>query len=362
MPEAPTTTLAVYSARPTVQINLQSYAKVSELLIGMEMVEQEGGLSSLELRFNNIASDSEGGAGLAFEDDRILKLGAAIAVYSGDEMAPQEIFRGMLTGLEAEFSADGAPTLLVLAEDSLQQARMARRTQIYENPSIADLVRQLAQRLSLTPIITGFTDAITTHVQMDESDLAFLRRVLARYDGDLQVVGTELHVLPRGEVRRGSLELHIHSQLRRVRILADLAHQVTQITVSGWNPEQGQPFAVSSTGVHRGPGAGWMGAQILANAVGSRSHHIAHLAATSEAEAHAIADAAFDARAHRFVQVEGTAEGNPALRVGTHVSLLGMGDRFDNTYYATRVCHRFDGTRGYETDFEAEGAFWGGGR
>lgn len=362
MPEAPTTTLAVYSARPTVQINSQSYAKVSELLTGMEMVEQEGGLSSLELRFNNIASNPQGGAALAFEDDYILKLGAAIAVYSGDETAPQEIFRGMITGLEAEFPADGSPTLVLLAEDVLQQARMARRTQVHENFSIADLSRQLAQQLNLTPIVTGFTESIAIQVQLDESDLAFLRRVLARYDGDLQVVGTELHVSPRGEVQRGSLELHLHSQLRQARILADLAHQVTEVTVSGWNPTQGQRIAVSSTGVHRGPGAGWMGAQILTNAIGSRSHHVAHLAATTEAEAHAVADAAFDARARRFVQVEGTAEGNPALRVGTHVSLLGMGDRFDNTYYATRVCHRFDGTRGYETDFEAESAFWGGGR
>ncbi len=36
-----------------------------------------------------------------------------------------------------------------------------------------------------------------------------------------------------------------------------------------------------------------------------------------------------------------------------------MSDRFDNTYYVTRACHRFDLDLGYETDFEAECAYLG---
>ena len=71
------------------------------------------------------------------------------------------------------------------------------------------------------------------------------------------------------------------------------------------------------------------------------------------------ADALFDSRARRFVRVEGTAEGNPALRVGTHLDLRGLSPRFDNTYYVTSACHRFDVQRGYETDFEAECACLG---
>lgn len=360
MSETPTSPLAIYSARPTVRINGQAYPKVSELLQAMDMTEQEGGLSALELRVSNVASDTEGGADLAFEDDRILKLGSAIAIYSGDETAPQEIFRGIITGLEADFPQDNAPELVVLAEDIFQQARMVRRTQIYSDISIADLGRNFASQLSLTPVITDFTDNIGTQMQLDESDLAFLRRILARYDGDMQVVGNELHLSPRGEVRRGSLELQLHSQLRRAKILADLAHQVTKVTVTSWNPTQGRRVMASSRGAHSGPGTGSTGAQVLTNTIGERSHHIAHLAVTTDAEAQAIADAAFDARARSFLRVEGTAEGNPALRVGTHITLRGMGDRFNNTYYVTRACHRFDLTRGYETDFEAECGFWGG--
>ncbi len=359
MSEVPLSPTAVYSARPTVRVNAQEYPKVSELLLMMDMTEQEGGLSALELRVSNVASNPQGGADLAFEDDQILKLGAAIALYTGDETAPQEIFRGIITGLEADFPQGGPPELVVLAEDVAQQARMARRTEIYPNAAIADLATQIANRLSLQPIITGFTDKIGTQVQLNESDLAFLRRMLARYDGDVQVVGEELHVSPRGEVRRGSIELALHSQLRQAKLLADLAQQTTEVTVTGWNSEQGQRVRGSSRGANLGPGVGRSGAQVLQQTLGDRPHHIGHLAVASDEEARAVADAAFDERARRFVVVEGTADGNPALRVGSHVTLTGLG-RFENTYYVVRTCHRYDMMRGYETDFEAECAYWGG--
>ncbi|WP_088889349.1 phage late control D family protein [Leptolyngbya ohadii] len=359
MPETPLSNRSVYSARPTVRINQQEYPKVSELLIGMEMVEQEGGMSSLELRVSNVASNPQGGADLAFEDDQILKLGAAIAIYSGDENAPREIFQGIITALEAEFPEESPPELVVLAEDVFQQARMARRTQIHENVTIADLSQQLASSLGLTPIITGFTRPIGTQVQINESDLAFLRRILSRYDGDVQIVGRELHVSPRSDVQRGTVELALHRQLRMARVLADLAHQVTEVTVSGWDAGQGQRICSRSRGSHLGQGGGRTGAQVLQSTIGDRSHHIGHLAIASNTEAQAVADAAFDHRARQFLCIEATAEGNPAIRVGTQVRLTGMGDRFDNTYYVVKACHRYGVIRGYETDFSGECAYWG---
>lgn len=360
MPETATTPNAVYTVTPTVQIDNQAYAKVNELLLTMEMTEQVGGLSSLELRFSNVASEPAGLASYAFEDNSILKLGSAITVYSGDESQPQEIFRGTITGLEADFKEKAPPELVVLAEDGTQRARMDRRTEIYTDLSIADIAEQIAQRLSLTPVITGLTNTTGTWVQMNESDLAFLRRLLARYDGDLQVVGEELHVSPRGDVRRGEVELALHGQLRAARLLADLAHQVNEVTLTGWNPTQGKRTSGSSRGDALGPGSGTTGAEILRQTIGERPHHISHLVAPTNEEATALAAAAFDERARRFVTVAATAEGNPAIRVGTYTKLTGLGDRFDNTYYVVRACHRYDVSRGYETDFDAECAYWGG--
>ena len=351
---------AVHAARPTIRVNGQGYDTVTRLLLAMEMTETEGGMSTLEMRVSNIASNPEGGSGFAFEDDRVLTLGAEVAVYGGDENAPQEIFRGVITGLDADYPEDGPPELVVLAEDALQRARMARRTALHDEVSLADMASQTAQRYGLTPMISGFPDRIGTWMQLNESDLAFLRRVLARYDGDVQVVGGELHVSPRREVRRGALELRLASQLRSARVLADLSHQVTSVTVTGWDAAQGQRVNRQSTGSDLGPGSGRAGSQWLQD-IAPRAEHIGQLAVGSDPEAQALADASFDRRARRFVSVQGLAEGNPALRVGTHVSLAGLGPRFDNTYYVVRACHRYNQARGYETEFQAECAYLGAG-
>src|SRR5215510_661265 len=230
MPEQPLSRQAVYTATPKVKVDAQDAPKANQLLIGMEMREAEGGMSAMELRFSNFASDAQGSADLAFEDDSLLKLGARIAVYCGAASTQQEIFQGQITGLEADFPRGSPPELLVLAEDVFQQARMARRTKLHEDLTIAGLAQQLAGQLSLTPSVTGFNENIGTQVQLNESDLAFLRRLLRRYDGDLQVVGSELHVSPRGDVQRGTVNLDLNSQLRRARAVADLAHQVTEVT------------------------------------------------------------------------------------------------------------------------------------
>ena len=156
MAETAVSQLSVYSSRPTIRIDEQDFERAGSLLIGMSMQEQEGGMSSLQLRFSNIASDPQGGSDFAFEDESELRLGSSIVVYTGDQAAPQEIFRGLVTGLEADFPAEDPPELLVLAEDKLQSARMTRRTPTYENMSINDLVYTVALRFNQEPVCSGF--------------------------------------------------------------------------------------------------------------------------------------------------------------------------------------------------------------
>ena len=103
MAEAAVSQLAVYRSRPTVRIDSQEFEKVRELIIAMGMKEEEGGMSALELRLSNVASDPQGDADFAFENEDEFSLGANITVYAGDENEAQEIFNGVITGLEAEF-------------------------------------------------------------------------------------------------------------------------------------------------------------------------------------------------------------------------------------------------------------------
>jgi len=361
MSEASLSQSAIYSARPTLRFSGQEDARASQLVTAMRMDEDEGGMSRLELRLSNWASDTAGGAALAFPAGSKLALGAGIEVYVGDEAEPREIFRGRISAIEADFRTGMPPEISVLAEDALQAARMARRSKVYPKQSPKEVVEAVARGLGLKPVVAGLAAPLSTSAQLDESDLAFLRRLLARFDADLQIVGDELHVSPRADVARGTLELQLYGQLGRARVIADLADQVTEVSVRGWNAAQGAAVEGKATaGTHLGPGSGHDGKAVLAATFGARAERLSHVSVASDDEARAVAQAAFDRRARRFVRVDATTEGNARLRVGTQVRLAGLDSRFDNTYYVVRAAHLYDTRQGYRTEFGAECAWLGG--
>jgi len=359
MPENPITSSAVYSAIPTVKVDGQLNDKVTAQLLSMCMSEHEAGMSDLELRFSNFGSFQGGLADQVFEDGTILKLGTALIVYAGLVTSPTEIFRGKVTSLEGVFPGGAPPELVVLAEDSLQGARMQRKTKSWDNTSLSAIVQDIANGLGLSPVSSGLDSTIGTEQQLNESDLRFLRRLLARYDADLQVVGTELHATPRSQSQRNAMTLELNSQLHECRVMADLAHQVTQVTATGWDFNQGQTFTATSQTTQLGPGSGQTGKDWMQQALGARSEQLSHLANLNQSEAQALVDAEFAQRTRRFVVARGVSEGNANLRVGSWLTLTGMGPRFSNTYYTTATVHKFDTEAGYRTEFTAECAYLG---
>ena len=320
MPEQPLTQNAVYSAIPTVQVDGQPNGNVTAQLLSMEMREHEGGMSALELRFSNFGTYSTGLADLIFEDGAVLKLGAAVQVYAGEVSSPTEIFRGKITALEGRFPDNRPPDLVVLAEDALQGARMQRRTKNWDATTLTAIAQQVASNLGLTPVLDGLDASIGTQQQFNESDLHFLRRLLARYDADVQIVGTELHASPRGQAQRNAIAIDLNSQLKQVRVIADLSHQVTQITAAGWDYSQGQAISATSQTTSFGPGSGRTGKDWLSQALApTRSEHISQFANLNAREAQALVDAEFAQRIRTFVVAHGVSEGNPNPARG-HVS------------------------------------------
>lgn len=361
MPNGAATLEPIYRARPTLRFGGDEDERASELVQTLIMNEEEGGMRSLELGLANWASTRDGDAELAFEESRNIRLGAEIEVYGGEVDQPREIFRGRITALESRYQRGRPPELLVLAEDALLAARLARRSRVFVDQSPADVVRTVAGELGMQPEIAGLTGPTQTWAQLDETDLAFLRRVLARCDADLQVVGTALHVSPRGDVRRGEVTLSVQDDLRSLTVSVDLAEQVTSVTARGWDVGQGSAVkVVQRQGSHLGPGQGRNGATVLNDAIGERPENLGHLAVRTQEEARALAEAAFDRRARRFIRATGVTEGNPNLRVGVHLTLTGLGARFDNEYYVASTRHCFDQQDGYRTEFVAECAYLGG--
>jgi uncharacterized protein len=352
----------IYIAVPIIEVDGRINDMVQNLLVGMDMTESDHGMSSLELNFINSATVEGRGNDLAFEysDNDLLSIGKPLKVWAGDHNDPQEIFRGTITALEMQMGESDVPRLMVLAEDALQKARLTRYTRLHEAGTLSSIIRSVASGLDVQIDIAGMDQEVDAQLQLNESDLAFLRRLLDRFDGDLQMVGDVLQVAPRSDIRRNEITLEQGSQLLSVRVMADLAHQVSKMTFSGWDVDAGREINVESDeAVDRGPGQGKSGPEFLDESFGERSEHLSRASARNESEAQALVNAGYSQRLRKFVCAEGVALGNPGIRVGTHLTLRGIGPRFENIYYVTKVRHHYGVSKGYRTVFHAECAFLG---
>ena len=354
---------ALANLRPTVRIRGLEMPVLDRAILAMTAREQVGGLASLELTLIDWSSAPDGRAGYAAAgSDNPLKLGAPIEIYCGDVRSPQQIFAGRITGLEAESPRQGPPRITVLAEDALFAARRIRRRRLFEDASPADIVRAVAQDHGLTPEIRDGLDApLGLWAQVDETDLAFLRRVLASVDADAQAVAQALQAGPRARDRRTELELAWPRDLIRVRLTADLAHQAAETTAAGFDPLTGEAVSATSADPELGPGAGRSAAEILSAEFAGWQAHLGDLGAASQAEADALARAAQGIAARGFVTADGLATGDPAIRVGSRLALVGVNPMFENAYCVTSAIHRFDREDGYVTEFIAQCAYLGAG-
>jgi phage protein D len=353
--EIPVSLASVYTARPTIELDGARVDRVSVGLLSMLVTESIDGLASLELRLSNWSSH-ERGAELAFDAGSEVALGVGIRVNAGPSGSQLRIFDGRISSIEVVAGERDPPTLVVRAEDRLIAARLARRTRVYSDVSLSDLAQQIGRELGLNVELRDLPAVTATFAQFNESDLAFLRRVLARYDCSLRIDNGALRVASR--IAAGvTIDLALSSQLRRVQVAADLAHQCTAVTASGWDAARGSAFTQQASGTQLGAGRGLTGAELLRRSFGERSEHLGALACVDDSEAGALTRAAFDQRARLFVTAHGTAEGNPQLRAGTLVALQGLGARFDNTFEVLDCMHRFDLAEGYQTDFTACSAF-----
>ena len=360
-----------YSADPVIRIGTV-FVEIQKQLFDLELTDKPLGLSSMVLRVRRTVFDRRRPVRPLDSDDD-LKLGAEvyIAMPAPGQPRPISMFAGWVTAIEAVFG-EGPEAYVIHAEDALQHTRMRRRTRTHQNLDLGQLTRDVCEGTGLTTEDAesafrsmGLND-LGVQVQLDESDLAFLRRLLSERDLELQVVQGVLQIRPASQLTRGQVTLDVREDKLRCRFIADLAHQVDKVTVAGFDDRQGQPITVSSATENLGPGQGRTGKQALARAfeargadIRSRSEHVGHVPVLDAVEAQAVADTMASARGRQFVTLDATAPGNPSIRVGTKVEVTGATARFNNTYLVVETCHRFDHDEGYRTDFVAQTAYLG---
>jgi uncharacterized protein len=347
------TTLA-YVSVPRLTLGDSFAPTVMENVVALELEEDIAGMAALEVSLSAQGQSDPSGT-TDYLDRSVLDFGTRVTVTLGpDDSSP--LFEGRITALGADFPGDSSSTVTIKAEDGLQELRRTRRTRTFEDSSTADIAQTIAGDHGLTAQVDVDVPQRPLTSQVNLSDLAFLR-TLAQADGaEIWLQDTTLRLQRRPDRDGDHVTLVYGEALRSFAVTADLAHQCTDLTVTGWSPADKE--AIAETGDTDDLGdeldGDISGGTLLAAAFGERHERVVVAEPLDSADARARARAAYLDRARRFVTGTGTCEGNPAVRVGARVALMGVGSIFNGDYRVVCTCHRWDLVRGYETDFDVE--------
>lgn len=341
----------VQSSRPTVLVAGTESTTLTGGILRARVREDVAGLFNCEAEFGNWGPKGDTSDFLYF-DRKLLDFGKELRL----KVADKTLFSGRITAIEGRFAEGNAPSIVVLAEDRLQDLRMTRRTRTFSDVTDADIFSQIASDHGLTADVgvTGPTHKVVA--QLNQSDLAFMRERARSIDAEVAVEDRTLTVKPRPRRATAPVKLTYGKELRAFRVLADLAGQCTSVEVCGWDVAGKAALKESADKDALGGevNGGDSGARVLQDAFGARKDALTSAVPHTGEEARARAEAVFKRRARRFVVGHGVAETRPELRVGATLQLEGLGPLFKGEFYLAGVTHVFDGAGGLRSELEVE--------
>jgi hypothetical protein len=346
------TDTAFISTRPILKVDGQENNNLAASLTTMVVNLPLNGCAHAELHVTNWGvTEGAETPDFLFGD---IGLGSAMEILMAAGDTSQTLFKGEVTGLEERYG-DGAPALVVLLQDKLHRLARSRHSRSFEEQSPDDIVQTIAGDAGLqadanVSIVTG-----SWH-QINESDLAFLLRLLGRFDIALRLDGDALRARPE-EPDAEPVELSAQDSALSVRLFADLNHQPLHTRVMGYNAAAGEetdhetgalsPAPFDTTAADTLNQLGWPGDEIVPQPF-----------ARTNAEAQAYAEAHFRRQGKRFVYGDVTCQGEPGLRSGREIALDGVSPRMRGTYQVVHCVHRFDNVSGFETHLKVNRPDW----
>lgn len=324
-----------------------------------------------------------------------LQEGMQVEVDIGTTDDHSIIFRGRIYRVQSDLPADGTPTLQVTAYDKSMAMGLRRRNRPFTDVALSDLVTQVASayfnsdvqvELRGDPRFTG--NGIR---QQDETDLAFLLRLAARYGAEMYVLSDDdsdtLYFKAQYHIMQAEPEVTLHhgrcgvahrliqfqaeadvSNIRLPRVFAGIdyaggeATEVATAEVEAVGESEDSFFdenlAAFST---REPERAGQLEALLAEAPAVQETLRGELGAaerettpgfTTQEDLNTRAENQFSTSI-QGMRGSGATVGNQRLRAQSNARIEDVGGRFSGTWYLSQVRHTID-QQGYQTQIQCQ--------
>lgn len=284
-------------------------------------------------------------------DGDFMAPGTRLEVMIADR-AREPLFAGEVTAVEVLCGGDAGVELRVRAYDLLHRLRKHRTVRAHVNVTPAGLARDLAAPLGLTVEAEHEGPVRAWLLQDGCSDLELLTRFAATAGLYPLLHGRvlSLRTLAGGGLPPAASPptLRLGEELLEARFEASAEPCCRQVEATGWNPSR----TVLASGRAARPRSGRrVRAQGAPSAVGGdEALELTDLAAFTDSQAEALAQAELDRRHAGEVIFQGVAVGDPRLTPGRVVELAGVPSSFEGLHVLTGAEHTIGGEVGYVTE------------
>ena len=286
-----------------------------------------------------------------------VKPGATLKVSIG-YVEKKEIFYGYIDDYSVEYSGNQGASLVINGLDGLGYL-MHLQEPLYAGQQTPKTIIETILTKSktagfATSVSVGNLSGFSTPIVKEQiSDWKFLNLVAARYGAVLFAIDGELIFDDMLSNTTALMTLGVQAGLRSFSRRVSLAHQIGKVIIKGRDDNQA-PIEGSADSVSLQGTSGKSASEYVSNLSRATLREYSEYVRTAD-ECTTLAQNRLNMLAMEFVSGEGTCIGIPDLIPGRYITISGLDDDTNNTYFMTRVKHSFTPEE-YSTTFEVRGA------
>lgn len=315
------------------------------------IVEDEINLPSMfSIQLNMV--DYKGGKWRGI-DLKAFKPGDKIAVSLGlDNVEP--MISGEITSLELNL---GEHSLLeIRGYDFLHRLRMGTRNKVFLKKKDSEIASDIVKEHGLSAVVDDTKTVYSYLFQNNQSNYEFLLSRAALLDYEIYAEDKKIYyVKSRAQKSPEIPELTFKKDFEQLNLELRSLTRGSKVEVRGWDvKDKKEVTAEAKKGDETTKmGGKESGFELIANSVGESPIALSAENLMDLSEAKNIAAAAYNSLLREFITGEGKCYGNPLLRAGKTVKLLGMDERFSGVYYIVSTTHTIN-SKGYITIFKVK--------
>lgn len=325
------------AAVPTVALELDGVPVAAADLRSLTAVSVMQRLSQPTL-CELVFSDPPGPLDMAARVPPGTSLAVSVAVHGG------ELFSGEVTARELHHAAGGERTVRLRAYDALHHLRLSQHVRSFSQMNPSEVARELLGPLGVE-VDAAISGPLHEHiVQFQQSDLELLQSLLAGAGLFVTMRGSRAQIFDAAGAGTAT-SLTVGENLIDAWVGVNSVTGADVVEARGWHPLTVTPLEVRVAGVGLDQSAT---APIDARSgAGQPTRLLSGSVAQSGAQLEAAARAKLERYRAARTSFAGLAIGDPKMRPGAKVDVIGLPADVSGSYVLTAVEHLIDQHRGY---------------